>query len=63
MNGNQKYHDKSPQTGQEDQHQKGLLGVSPTEGIGKTELSFILYWDVNVYRNYGKQHRGPLKKI
>ena len=41
---------------------KDLLGVSPAEGIGKTELSFILYWDVNVYRNYGKQHRGSLKK-
>ena len=41
---------------------KDLLGVSPAEGIGKTELSFILYWDVNVYRDYGKQHRGPLKK-
>ena len=63
MNGNQNYHDKSPQTGQEDQHQKDLLGVSPAEGIGKTELSFILYWDVNVYRNDGKQQRGPLKKI
>ena len=41
MNGNQNDHDKSPQTSREDQHQKDLLGVSPAEGIGKTELSFI----------------------
>ena len=62
MHGNQNYHDESPKTGQDEQHQKDLPGISPTEGTGKTELPFILYWDVNWYRNYGKQHRGSLKK-
>ena len=38
MHGNQNYHDESPKTGRDGQHQKDLLGISPTEGSGKTEL-------------------------
>ena len=56
MNGNQNYNDKLPQTGREDQHQKDLLGIYTAEGIGKTELSLILYWDVNAYNEIQPVH-------
>ena len=62
-NAKQNYNDVSPNTGQNDDHQKIIPITNAGEHVDKRELSCTFGGNVNWYSHYGEQYGGFLKKL
>ena len=61
-NANQNCNEVSPHTSQNGRHQKNLQTINAGEGVEERELLYKGGGNVNLYRHYGKQYGGSLKK-
>ena len=58
---NQNHNEVSPNTSQNDHHQS--LQINAGEGVEKKDPSYTVGKNVNLYRDYGEQYGGSLKKL